>query len=172
MNSKLCRSALTVAVLAGLAGCAAPAAAVPEPALPAANYAGPLTATTTYDKGTIALSAPAPTRTAAVSWSDAYTVNCRSGDAICDLNQSPTIVLAVATVNGAGQMQKDGSIAPLAKDTLVYVIRWTNVPCQPVGPVAPAGAKAPSPSVWSCTLVNLVDAGSGKVLYTIEGPDM
>jgi hypothetical protein len=75
-----------------------------------------------------------------------------SGDAICDLSQSPTIYLAEATVTSAGQIQDDGSLAPLMKDTLVYVLTWTNVPCTAAGPIPSRAARqihhpqAPAPS--------------------------
>jgi hypothetical protein len=131
-----------------------------------------LTAPAAYGDGTIMLAVPAPNRKAAVSWSDAYTVNCGSGEAVCDLSKGPTIVFAEATVTGAGQAQPDGSLEPLVNDALVYVLRWTNVACSPVGPApSPGSTAAPRPAA-ACTLINLIDAGTGKVLYSLQGPDL
>ena len=172
------RMLLAVARCAALAGCAAvagcgvPAAAIRGPVLPAANYAGSLTTTVVYDHGGITLAPPSRTATATVSWSDAYVTNCMSGDAICDLDRGPTIVLADATVTSAGQAQPDGSVAPLVKDTLVYVLTWTDVACRPAGPMPSPGSTPRTGSDDSCTVVNLVDAGTGKVLYSVQGPDI
>ena len=163
---------MALAGCAVVAGCAAPAAAIPEPVLPPASYAGPLTTTVVYDHGGITLAAPSRARAAAVSWADAYEANCRSGDAICDLGQSPTIYLAEATVTSAGQIQDDGSLAPLMRDTLVYVLTWTNVPCTAAGPIPSPGSTAGAPPASACTLINLIDAGTGKVLYSVQGTDI
>jgi hypothetical protein len=64
------------------------------------------------------------------------------------------------------------SLTPLVKDTLVYVLLWTDVPCQPAGPApSPGSTAAPRPDV-TCTLVDLIDAGTGEVLYSVQGPDI
>src|SRR5262245_37958886 len=166
------RLLLALAGCAIAAGCAAPRSAPSGPVLPQATYTGPLTAPAAYDNGSITLAVPSSTRRAAVSWSDAYVVNCRSGDAVCDLSQGPTIVLAEATVTGAGQAQPDGSLTPLVKDALVYVLKWTDVPCSPVGPArSPGDSAVPRPD-GTCTLIDLIDAGTGKVLYSVQGPDI
>ena len=172
MTPRPYRLFVALAGCAVIAGCAAPASTSSGPGLPRATYSGPLTAPVAYDHGNINLAVPSPTRMAAIFWSDAYAVNCGSGDAVCDLSRGPTIVLAEATVTGAGQANQDGSMTPLAKDTLVYVLTWTDVPCGPVGPApSPGGTAASRPDV-TCTLVDLVDAGTGKVLYSVEGPDI
>lgn len=172
MNTKRYSVLLALVGCAVVSGCGVPAAAIRGPVLPVATYAGPLTTTVVYDHGGIALGPPSGTRSAAVSWSEAYTTNCMSGDAICDIDKGPTIVLAVATVTGAGQAQPDGSLTPLVKDTLVYVLTWTDVSCRASGPVpSPGGTADPRPDD-SCTVVNLVDAGTGKVLYSVQGPDI
>jgi hypothetical protein len=172
MNTKLFRWFLAFAGFGLVAGCAAPAAAIPEPVLPAASYTGPLTTTVVYDHGGITLTAPSGASAPAVSWADAYTANCKSGDAICDLSQSPTIYLANATVTRSGQLQKDGSLEPLMIDKLVYVLKWTNAPCTQAGPVPSPGSKAGPRPNDSCTLINLIDAGTGKVLYSVEGANI
>jgi hypothetical protein len=163
---------LAVAGCGVLTGCGVPAAAIRGPVLPVATYAGALTTTVVYDHGGITLAPPNKAGTAMVSWSDAYITNCLSGDAICDLDQGPTIVLAEATVTSAGQAQPDGSLAPLVKDTLVYGLTWTDVPCSAAGPVPSPGSSPRAAPDDSCTVVNLVDAGTGKVLYSVQGPDI
>jgi hypothetical protein len=55
------------------------------------------------------------------------------------------------------------------KDTLVYVITFVNVPCAPVGPPPQA---TPSPTTtYFCTIMNFVDADTGKMLYAVESPE-
>jgi hypothetical protein len=162
------RFALVLTVCAVMTGCAGPSG----PVLPQATYAGPLTTPAGYDNGTVMLAVPSPTRFAAVPWSDAYAVNCRSGDAVCDLSRGPTIVLAEATVTTAGHPRPDGSLEPLVKDALVYVLEWTDVPCGPVGPApSPGSTAAPQPDA-TCTLITLIDAGTGRVLLSVEGTDI
>jgi len=128
------------------------------------TYAGPLEATVRYENSGISLTAP--TAQAATSWTDAY-ANCLSGAAICDATSPPTISLANATVDKAGTAGPNGSLVPLLSNTLVYVLSWTGVPCAPAG--GPPGSKSTTQK-FSCTLLNLVDAKSGKVLYTVESP--
>ena len=166
------RFALILTVCGVMAGCAGPAYTPSGPVLPQATYAGPLTAPAAYDHGSVMLAVPSSTRRAAISWSDAYAVNCRSGEAVCDLSRGPTIVLASATVTGAGQAREDGSLEPLVTDALVYVLTWTDVPCGPVGPApSPGSTAAPRPDA-ACTLIDLIDAGTGRVLYSMQGPDI
>jgi hypothetical protein len=169
MNAK--RLFLAVVGCGVVAGIVALVFAAPEPHLPAATYAGPLTTTVEYDHGGITLTAPSKA-TAAVSWADAYTTGCTTGAAICGLDQSPTIFLANATVTSAGRAQSDGRLTPLLANTLVYVLRWTNVPCSPAGPPPSPGSTADPRPDGSCTVIDLIDAGTGRVLYSVEGPDI
>jgi hypothetical protein len=136
--------------------------------LHAATYSGPITTAVRYDNSGITLTVPAADAAAlaTTSWSDAY-ANCLSGAAICDTTSAPTITLANATVDKAGTAAADGSLIPLVTNALVYVVSWTGVPCAPTG--GPPGA-TPAKELDSCTLLNLVDAKSGDVLYSVESP--
>jgi len=171
MNSS--RVLVTILVLgAAVAGCggrpSVQAGAGPV-VLGSATFAGPIKAPVRYPNSGITLTVPAANAAAqaTASWSDAY-ANCMSGAAICDATKPPTIALATATVDKAGTEGVNGSVVPLLNDTLVYVLSWIGVPCSPVG--GPPGANS-SAQKFSCTLLNLVDAKSGKVLYTVESPE-
>jgi hypothetical protein len=161
-----------LALCIALAGCAQVVPGSPGTTTPRAAYLGPIPSDVTYDNAGVTLKVPPANSRPTASWADAYTTNCATGDAICDPTQSPTIYLATATTPSAGDTQPDGSIKPLLQDTLVYVIQWTDVPCTPVGPAAPEGAAASTPTTYSCTILNLVDAETGKVLYSVQGPNL
>jgi len=144
----------------------------PQTSLPAAKYLGPIRQPIAYAKAGISLKPPGAVNPAA-SWADAYD-NCRTGDAVCDTNSPPNIALALATAEQAGEAAPDGSIVPLMKDTLVYVLTWIGIPCVPKSgpPPAPDISDSTSASAtYSCTLLNFIDASSGKVLYSTEGPN-
>jgi hypothetical protein len=137
--------------------------------LHAATYDGPIKTAVRYDNSGISLTVPtaAVAALATTSWSDAY-ANCLSGAAICDTTSAPTITLANATVDKAGTAAADGSLIPLVTNALVYVVSWTGVPCAPTG--GPPGSTATAQKPDSCTLLNLVDAKSGNVIYSVESP--
>ena len=153
-----------------LAGCATSASAVTgqpgPPSVPPASYVGAIGKTIAYENAGVLLEVPSPTAVA-VPWSDAYVNNCKSGEAICDLSQSPTIYLADVTVTSAGQAREDGSIEPLLKGVLAYVIQYDNVPCTPLGP-----PQAQDTTAYPCTILNFIDANSGKVLYSMQGNEL
>jgi hypothetical protein len=81
-----------------LVGCAVVAGIVSlivaggDPHLPAATYLGPLTNPVDDDHGAITLAAPSKA-TGAVSWFDAYTTGCTTGDTImrCASSSSSTV---------------------------------------------------------------------------------
>jgi hypothetical protein len=149
-----------VVLVGALAGCG-PSAGQTQ-SLPPAVYGGPVTTKIQYENAGIVLDVPNTTATG-VSWLQAYD-NCRTGDAVCDLTRSPTILLASATTLNSGDIQADGSIRPGVENQLVYVIGWSGVACP-----APAGpAHSESESV-ACQIVNLIDAQTGRVLYSVQG---
>jgi hypothetical protein len=139
-----------------------------EPSLPAAIYAGAVTANVEYADGGIILKVPPTSANARASWSDAYVASCMSGDAICDVGKKPMIFLAVATIGIAGEAQKDGSLRPVVEDKLVFVMQYTNVPCTGSGP--PRRKERTTPTMSFCTVLNFIDADSGRVLYSVQGP--
>ncbi len=130
-------------------------------------YQGPAKATVDYMTAGVTVSSPGAV-TPKVSWQAAYDT-CTAGESVCLNGVAPTITLALATSTAAGTAQSDGSMTPLMKDTLVYVMTWTNEPCIPKGgPPVPSGAATPTPQ--PCTLLAFVDANTGAALYGAEGP--
>ena len=152
-----------------LGGCAASVGTSPEWSSPAATYLGPITARIEYETAGIFLDVPASVDVG-VSWSYAYSSNC-PGEAVCHLDRGPTIVLAEATSTSPAEVQGDGSLKPLMQKTLVYVIKWTEVPCAPLGPMVD-GRSASPPAIYSCTALTFVDALSGTVLFSVEGTNL
>lgn len=132
-------------------------------------YLGPSTAPLDYKAAGIA-TIPPGSLTPAIAWQTAYD-NCATGAAVCLDGVDPTITLVLATSPDAGTALPDGSIDSLMKNTLVYVMKWTNEPCIPKGgPPRGPGQVAVAPTPRPCTLLSFVDANSGKVLYGVEGP--
>jgi hypothetical protein len=110
---------------------------------------------------------PAAGAVATITPNQAYVDSC-TRDGACDKGSAPTIQLAAVTDPDAGQASVGGSITPVMDHTLVYVLTWTNLPCLPAG--APVGA---TPTPTTCTLVDFVDANTGKTLYGLDqsGPN-
>jgi hypothetical protein len=130
------------------------------------RFVGALVAPREY--GGVALTAPPANETAAVSWRTAY-ATC---DSMCSGVPPTTISLALATSPAAGHINPDGSISPLMKHTLVYVIVATGVPCRPVGPISIQRAKSSRSDLTMCTNVSFVDAQTAQVLYGVSGPNL
>lgn len=133
------------------------------------RYVGPITAPTSYARGVVTLSVPPLSVTPTVSWETAY-ASCASGNAICEPGVSMTISLASASDTRAGIARSNGSIIPVMNHTLVYVFLQNGAPCAPVGPPS-SGAAGPA-RVLSCTILNFVDANTGAVLYSVQGPKL
>lgn len=152
----------------GTAALATPTPSAAVPSLPAATYVGELTTPRTYREAGISLDVPAVSGTL-VPWSKAYE-SCLSGDAICSPDSGPSIALASAKVSNSGTQRTDGSITPLVDGRLVYVLTWTDKQCVPKGgPPLIANAASASPQTFKCTLLDLVDAHTGAVLFSVEG---
>lgn len=174
MNSSRVLIAIVVLATAALAACGSRSSVQPGQSgtgpvvLHSAAYSGPITTAVRYENSGISLTVPTANESglATTSWSDAY-ANCMTGAAVCDTTSAPTITLADATVDKAGTAAADGSIIPLMTNALVYVVSWTGVPCAPIG--GPPGS-TPQKQLDSCTLLNLVDAKSGDVLYSVRSP--
>jgi hypothetical protein len=172
MSVRLSRLVGLLALCLPLAACATAATAGGEElSPPSAIYEGAIAQNVTYADSGLTLRVPPPSASARAPLAQAYVANCESGDAICVVGERPTIFLAVATLTTAGEEQKDGTIRPVMEDTLVYVIQYTKVPCVGSGP--PRRTKsAPSPTTSVCTILNFVDAASGAVLHSIQGPGL
>jgi hypothetical protein len=151
-------------------GSTGPTSTASQSSAPVAGiYQGPAKATVDYKAAGVTVTPPG-TITPKVSWQAAYDT-CTAGKSVCLNGVDPTITLALATSTAAGTAQSDGSMTPLMKDTLVYVMTWTNEPCtRKGGPPAPSGAATPTP--LPCTLLAFVDANSGAALYGAEGPQV
>lgn len=162
---------------------------------PTAEYRGPITQPAYLQQAGIEMTVP--TGSPAVTWKQAYQA-CQTGDAVCDVTATPIITLAAVTARDAGEAGVGGTIVPLMDKTLAYVITQMGVTCAPVGPppgasggTSPVGPPPPgsstessadrmpetagqrsSPGSMSCTVINFVDAATGKVLYSVQGPNL
>jgi hypothetical protein len=162
---------VALGIMSACGGRGAAGQASPNPANTDAIYVGRISTPIEYVNAGVSLAVPDATSSAKISWSTAYST-CDSGDAICGKGALPTISLAVATARQAGNANPDGSIAPLMKDTLVYVMTFNGIPCIPKGgPPVPSPTHAPPTQAYSCVLLNFIDANSGQVLYSVESPD-
>jgi hypothetical protein len=133
------------------------------------SYVGPITSSATYDGGSISLSVPSSSDQPTASWQSTY-ANCASGDAICDPAYPMSISLARVTDLQSGTAVPGGSISATLDNTLAYVFSQHNVPCSPVGP--PASSVTTNAAGYECTILNFVDASSGSVLYSVQGPNL
>lgn len=116
----------------------------------------PLTQATTVGDAGIVFSAPSAGHAAHVSASTAYG-SCAT-DGVCYEFTSPTIQLADVSINTAITVQ---GIAGRVTGRLAYVLTWTDVPCSPAGPVNSTGP-------WTCTLYDILDAGTGRTVYSFD----
>src|SRR5262249_33376090 len=117
-----------------------------------ATYAGRLAQPVNYSVAGISLTPP--TGDPRLDWPSAVST-CDTARSVCAANSPATLTLPNATTTNA-----------LVHDQLVYVLTFTGVPCRPVGP-----ATTP-PAPQTCTTINLIDADSGEVLFSAEGPQL
>ena len=167
MKAKCWRSVIVVLSLIVLYGCAtARAGEAPgrHASLPPPASSGRLRTPQHLANAGIDLAVPPSSASPSLSAAQALAL-CSTGDPICVPGKAPTIQLAVATVYGSGRATSSGPLVPSIVDVLAYVMTWTGVPCLPAGGV-PGASPAP---VQSCTVISLIDAGSGKVLYSYQG---
>jgi len=164
-----CARSVSAASSSATTGALLPSAATSAPALPTATYAGPISKPATMSA--VGVTLDVPTSQPKISWEQAYDT-CRSGDSVCDLKSPAVLSVALATSPDTGQASKtdSSSIVPLMDHTLVYLITQTGVLCSPHLPPPAPGATPTAAPVSSCTFVNFVDATSGKVLYSSQGP--
>lgn len=133
------------------------------------EYLGAITAPEAFTRSGIVLSVPDSASVPIVGLS-AVDVSCASGEAIC-ASGAAAVTLARATSKLAGTASESGILEPLMKDTLVYVVRWTGVPCAPTGGPA-RSTSGTSGLTTTCELVDFLDAQTGKVLYAIEATSL
>ena len=125
------------------------------------TYLGPVTATVTNTETGVTTAPPAGAQPK-LSWQEAYGA-CGTGQAVCNAG-TPTISLASVTIASAGSAGPNGTVIPLSKGVLAYVMRWTGYTCSRVGP--PNGKqRGPEP----CSLLSIVDADTGDPIYAVEG---
>ncbi len=120
---------------------------------PAAAAAHPLTAAVHFPDG-IRFDVPAAGATPAVSAEVAYGT-CGT-DGSCNLSKAPDIAIASVTVPDVA----DAAGAKISGRP-AYVLTWSGIPCVGAGP---ATTKGPT----TCTIYQLVDAGTGRTLYGMD----
>lgn len=127
------------------------------------NYRGALTQSVRYESVGLTLDPPL-SRTAAVL-PDQADEAFRNADAVW-YDAPADSVLALATVHRTGSANPNGSIDPLLESRLVYAVIWEDLECRSSGgPALPnRPTTPPPPSV--CTAVTLVDALSGKGVFS------
>jgi hypothetical protein len=109
---------------------------------------------------------------------DAAYVRCLTGLAACAPSVPTAIELALATDTGSGQLDANGNLQLTLNKTLVWAIRWLEIPCPPRsggGPIlSTSSPSAPSAPVATaqplCDEVAFIDAGSGQFYFTETGP--
>ena len=83
----------------------------------------------------------------------------------CGYRAQPAVWLATATTPASGSARADGTIEPLVKNRLVYVMVWTTAGCvSPHWQEHPTSTIAPA-SCWSHA--QLVDADTGTALFGV-----
>ncbi|PZS19906.1 MAG: hypothetical protein DLM57_03040 [Pseudonocardiales bacterium] len=83
---------------------------------------------------------------------------CLAGDA------EPEVFLALATSNSRGTMNADGTVTRRIDSTLVYVLRWENVPLASSG--GPPGFHRPPRPSSNGLVIGMLDATTGEFLGT------
>jgi hypothetical protein len=155
-------------------GSAAPSASSsPRPTtpsqLPHADFLGPITAPVEYKNVNINLDPPSATAHAAISPDAAY-AKCLTPDAECQTNLNPTITLALVTTPKAGTRSADGSISPLMDHQLAYIIEYDQATCTKSGPPVVSNTAPPHSEmiVYICSVLNFVNADTGRVEYSVS----
>ncbi|MBO0867167.1 MAG: hypothetical protein J2P15_01245 [Micromonosporaceae bacterium] len=175
MKAKGLRSVVVLLSLTVLCGCtsarageapAAHGASDPpgSPFFPPPTSTGRLAAPQHFPAAGIDLAVPPSAASPAISATQAYAL-CSTGDAICVPGKAPTIQLAIANVPKTGKIGPRGELISSIVDALAYVMIWTGAPCLAAG--GPPGSS--QPPVQSCTVIDLIDARSGRVLYSYQG---
>lgn len=138
---------------------------------PAAGHAGAgaatrLAAPQSHQHGSIIFAPPAPSDAPAKTSQDALAA---CGDALGQLycptdHGPPAILLLRFTDKDMGRVNLDGSVQPTYVNVLAYVIVWHNVPAVGLG-------KAPPSSSGGADYFDVVDANSGRGMFSFTGGD-
>lgn len=164
---------LAIAGITALPGCAASPSGSPTtahlsaPSLswPAAKYAGRLAHAISYPTMQLSLTPPSDGDSPAISADSAY--NTCKHDAACPIGDGgPVIVLALASSPLGGTVSPNGSTQSKLRDTLAYVLTWTDVACVGSGAGNPKYAASTQPG--RCVWVVVVDATTGDVLASLD----
>jgi hypothetical protein len=176
-NMKISKLSASVVALGSLilltSACAArnttPAGSAPV-SQAAAQYLGPITKSVSDPEASVILDVPPPTAQLALASMDSVMATCTSHESLCSTIGTPTISLVAVTTPFTGTAGPDGTIVPELNNTLAYDLQWTNVPCgHPGGAPRQAGpntAAATSAALSECTVMNFIDAKTGKYLLT------
>jgi len=133
------------------------------------NYSGRLATPKSYKDISLTLEVPSSKDVATLPWAAAFST-CAGGGAMCFAGTPVGISLAKATDLNTGSANADGSISPALNKTLVYLLKQSNIACRPTG--GPAGLTTTSVAASVCTVLNFVDANTGKVLFIVESPGL
>jgi hypothetical protein len=161
--------ATIVVALAGLlaAGCAdGPTSAAADASTVGPSYLGPIPTVVDYPRFGVTLRPPTTIKTG-VSWWLAY-ADCKTDAGVCGPGDDATIALALATTTGTGTARTDGTIRPLVDNQLAFAIVFNDTSCHPSGGPEQPNTTTP-PGGQRCTIVDLIDARNGEVLFSAEG---
>jgi hypothetical protein len=119
------------------------------------RYLGPPTSLTSYADGFFQLQPPGNARPS-ITWQQAFAA-CKGREATCGSRSGPDITLGLVS------LPRSGAVAP---NTLAYLLIWRDERCPlPAGPAPVATAT----SAKSCEMITVIDAHTGRSLFTEEG---
>jgi hypothetical protein len=136
------------------------------------SYGGAESQTETFNNGSLVLAPPQSSDRPQESWQSVYAAQC--GNGACSNSQKTRMVLARATDLSVGQTT-NGTFVPSANDRLAYAIIQTGVPCSDVGSGGGSGTADVSTTTTTpttCTDVRIIEANTGEVLFSQEGPQI
>ena len=117
---------------------------------------------------------PPASSTPRINAAAAY-ATCRV-DAVCVVGGHPSILLAVASedgATGAGKINADGSVTPFLDHTSSWVLTYTGQPCPAsAGPTVASTTTSAPATLNACTIVDMISADTGKVIVSAEGPNL
>lgn len=113
--------------------------------------------------------APPPADAAAsLDSAAAYALYQQSGARMAG-DAEPEVFLALATSDAPATVNADGTVHRRLDNTLVYVLRWEDVPvCSSGGPAPRPGMPIHEPAPDSGVIIGMLDATIGEVLGTMS----
>lgn len=133
------------------------------------EYLGRVTSIQRLDGGDIVVSPPTASQTPKASWQTAFGV-CSDGTGVCVDSSLPVISVGDVITKATGDAGANGTIIPLVNNSLTYILRWDNVVCPPSAGPTELNSDSTTAEKKTCTLIDLVDAESGKYVFAFEGP--